>query len=80
MTEDRTAGPAWAPENDDISQCASCTHKFSGAPGCAAFPHGIPYEILTNDFDHRQEYPTDMGCRYEVSGPDVDFWARREQG
>lgn len=80
MTADHTDGPGWGPDNDVISQCASCTHKYSGAPGCTAFPDGIPYEILTNDFDHRQEYPTDMGCRYEASDAAADFWAGRQQG
>jgi hypothetical protein len=36
---------------------------------CAAFPAGIPDEILRQGFDHRNEYPGDNGVRFTPSGP-----------
>lgn len=58
------------------TMCLDCVH-FEGAdpdldqtyPTCAAFPAGIPDEILRQGFDHRQEFPGDNGIRFE---PDAD--------
>jgi hypothetical protein len=35
-----------------------------GVPTCAAFPGGIPADILHRGFDHRQEHPEDRGVRF----------------
>lgn len=53
--------------------CASCV-RFSPGLGedlltdspatCAAFPRGIPDEILIGGFDHREPYAGDNGVRY----------------
>lgn len=47
--------------------CPSCKHVFmDGAPPtCAAFPDGIPDEILSEQVIHRTPYPGDSGIRYE---------------
>lgn len=49
-----------------ISQCAFCKRFRAGnPPTCAAFPDGIPDEILRNEFDHREPVAGDRGLRYE---------------
>ena len=47
------------------SQCISCAHKHSGKSTCAAFPNGIPREIITNKADHRKPYPGDNGILFQ---------------
>ena len=53
-----------------MHQCAYCRH-LQGQRGatiiCAAFPQGIPVEIVDNEFDHKQAYPGDHGTRWEQS-------------
>ena len=43
--------------------CAVCIHLLGDLrdPKCAAFPAGIPTEILLSKVDHRGPYPGDMG-------------------
>lgn len=45
-------------------QCVSCIH-YDYANLCAAFPAGIPEEIMDGTFDHRRPYPGDQGIRWE---------------
>jgi hypothetical protein len=48
------------------SQCSQCVHLIDKRLWrCQAFPGGIPSAILTNQFDHRNEYPGDHGIRFE---------------
>lgn len=49
---------------DAVGICHSCTHRI-GLYTCEAFPHGIPYPILTGNFLHIDPYPGDGGIRYE---------------
>lgn len=45
--------------------CWTCTHKSTLGPTCAAFPRGIPQEILSGRHQHRVAYPGDRGIRYQ---------------
>jgi hypothetical protein len=46
-----------------LSQCWNCRRYDSGT--CAAFPKGIPEDILCNRFLHTKEYSGDRGIRYD---------------
>ena len=48
-------------------QCLECRHYKSEEKGmvCAAFPKGIPDEILWGEHDHREPYEGDNGIRFE---------------
>lgn len=52
--------------------CMKCRHLFENSPGqygfrCAAFPHGIPEEILSGEVKHTRPYPGDNGIRFEAA-------------
>lgn len=51
-----------------ISQCSVCKH-FNAVnrerETCAAFPDGIPADVLNNVVDHRRPVKGDHGIRYE---------------
>ena len=52
-------------------QCAECEH-FYGFLTCAAFPEGIPHEIVTGEVDHTEPYEGDNGIRFEpIEKPDT---------
>ena len=50
--------------------CDKCKHLVRDDLSCAAFPDGIPDDILEREFDHRKPYPNaespvDNGIRFE---------------
>jgi len=54
------------------SDCWTCRHLRLGHAGqfaCAAFPRGVPTDLLEGRANHRKPYPGDGGIRYE---PDPD--------
>ena len=49
-------------------QCPKCRHRkldVEDWPQCAAFPDGIPREILSAEHDHTEPYEGDHGIRFE---------------
>ena len=57
------------------SQCVWCKHARQGK--CAAFPDGVPDEILPTHHDHRKEYPGDHGVHSEAKKEPVnEKWFR----
>lgn len=49
------------------SQCGNCVHFAGVSPfTCTAFPDGIPYIILRNQFDHRKLHPDDGGVTWRA--------------
>ena len=60
------------------SQCFACKHRvspFTLPPDqwdrdtfCAAFPDGIPGNVMDDTLDHRQPIPGDHGVRWESDG------------
>lgn len=50
---------------DRIAPCVKCAHVDATMATCAAFPSGIPWEILMGQDDHRKPFPGDNGIRFE---------------
>ena len=53
-------------------QCLKCRHYYEGEDEyseCPGFPDGIPEDILSGEFDHREPYPGDRGYRFEKYVP-----------
>jgi len=45
--------------------CAGCEHwKAVKGQACAAFPDGIPSEIINGHFDHRKPHVGDHGIQF----------------
>lgn len=58
-----------SPMMEAIGICHVCIHRRQAFPAtCAAFPDGIPDEILVGDFNHTEPYPGDRGIRFEKKG------------
>jgi hypothetical protein len=55
------------------TMCLACVHYRQGPQAatddgvncCTAYPFGIPPEISSGKFDHRNEAPDDNGVRFE---------------
>lgn len=61
-------GDRFAARDEDIQQpssCGLCVHKKLGAAACAAYPQGIPREILSGEVGHTEPYPGDNGIQFE---------------
>lgn len=51
------------------TECPTCKH-YRGRLKCAAFPDGIPEEILTGEVSHTEPYDGDNGIQYERGTPE----------
>lgn len=45
-------------------QCPTCIHYLGGFT-CDAYPDGIPQEIVSGEWDHREPQDGDRGIRWE---------------
>lgn len=47
--------------------CRACVHLRTGADsdGCAAFPDGVPLDIVVGGVDHRMAHQGDHGIRFQ---------------
>lgn len=69
MADDRADKFVYGPGDLVVSQCFFCRHLSDRTPrACRAFPHEIPAEILSNQYDHRKPWidpetgePGDLG-------------------
>lgn len=48
-----------------VTPCSTCRHLYADAFSCAAFPEGIPEEILLGDHQHDKPFSGDSGIQYE---------------
>jgi hypothetical protein len=61
-------------------QCSGCA-LYRGLGECAAFPDGIPQEIMSGEFDHSEPHPRDGGRRYvPATGTELDRQYKWPQG
>lgn len=49
-----------------IPICVSCKHYTFKSWTCAAYPFGIPDEIITGEVDHNKPYQDDHGIQFEA--------------
>ena len=59
----------WQAGDVEVSQCLFCSHWRQGS--CAAFPGGVPFDILANRIDHRDPVQDDRGIRFEPRSSDA---------
>lgn len=52
------------PQFEVVGICHQCVHQHENPFNCAAFPDGIPSEIIVGDFIHTVPYPGDHGIQY----------------
>lgn len=45
--------------------CNRCRHVNPGIASCAAYPHGIPAEVLDGTVQHTKPYKNDKGIVFE---------------
>jgi hypothetical protein len=50
--------------------CCNCSHKKQGELSCAAYPAGIPKQIIYSVVDHRKPYKNDHGIQYDPISDD----------
>ena len=55
-------------ETKIVPQCTKCKHlhrdtKKRGT--CDAYPKGIPWQIISNEHDHRMPFKGDKGIRFK---------------
>lgn len=51
--------------NGNSSECHRCAHLRQNGATCAAFPRGIPEEILLGEVMHRKPIEGDLGFQYQ---------------
>ena len=77
--------PRWTYEipKNAVELCNYCKHRSPLWPDeitCAAFPDGIPKDVLICDIDHRKPVEGDHGIQFEPDEDrirEVEAWAKK---
>ena len=63
----------WNPKEG--SRCLYCLHlNRKQIITCKAFPHGVPHDILSSEFNHINPHPGDHGIQFELDKEAVKRW------
>ena len=63
----------WNPKEG--SRCLYCMHiNEKKLLTCAAFPNGIPHEIVSSEFNHINPHPKDHGIQFMLNDKAVERW------
>ena len=63
------SGSRYPSDMSQSGQCVGCA-RYRGFGECAAYPEGIPPEVIDGDVDHTEPYPGDHGLQWVAQSDD----------
>jgi len=69
--------------NLNAPMCLACTRYDPETGGCAAYPGGVPDEIIRGEWDHRVGKPGDHGLLYDAkpgAPAQMPWWPHERRG